>query len=259
MFTIIIPTHERPLLLRRTLQSLIDQTYKDFQVIVVDDSAAYIPPFPEMSALDGRYTYIIRSGAKGPAESRNMGLELVKTPYVIFLDDDDTFEPGHLQSLAEHIGAGKPELLFCSFSVVNEDRTQSPPTRLSGTPLDISPLNAESVYILNRIPNSCMIYRSDVVAPLRYRTDMIIYEDWDFLLASLKGRQLRHVPVNGVNIHKSVADAPENFRRGNTRDDLIPQTMLDLYKKFPAPDMQTRLARMSLLNGGGVPVTLDQC
>ena len=259
MFTIIIPTHQRPMLLRRTLQSLIDQTYKDFQVIVVDDSAAYIPPFGEMAALAGRYTYIIRSGVNGPAESRNMGLDLARTPYVIFLDDDDTFAPSHLQSLAEQIGAGTPELLFCNFSVVNEDRTQNPPTHLSGGTLDISPLTADSVYVINRIPNSCLVYRRDVVAQVRYPTDMIIYEDWDFLLACLKGRQLRHVPVSGVNIHKSVADAPENFRRGNTRDDLIPQTMLDLYKKHPAPNMQTRMARLSLLTNAGVPVTLDQC
>lgn len=35
-----------------------------------------------------------------------------------------------------------------------------------------------------------------------------------------------HVPVSSVIIHKSVADAPENMRRGNTRDDLIVEAML---------------------------------
>ncbi|TFW17128.1 glycosyltransferase family 2 protein [Duganella callida] len=259
MFTVIVPTHARPLLLRRTLQSLIAQTYQEFQVIVVDDSGAYVPPYAEMAAMPGRYTYIIRSGVNGPAESRNMALDLVRTPYVIFLDDDDTFEPGHLAALAKHIGNGKPELLSCDFSVINEDRTQNPPQFLSRDQVSTAAVTAASVHVINRIPNSCLIYRRDVVEKLRYATDMIIYEDWDFLLAALKGRTLRHVATGGVNIHKSKADAPENMRRGNTRDDLIVQTMLDLYRKHRAPDQATRQARLQLMQQAGVTITLDQC
>ena len=60
LFTIIIPTHSRPILLRRALQSLAAQTYKHFQVIIVDDDAAYVPPFESFRALEGRYTYVIR-------------------------------------------------------------------------------------------------------------------------------------------------------------------------------------------------------
>lgn len=259
MFTIIIPTHDRPVLLSRTLQSLIAQTWQDFQVIVVDDSASYIPPFAEMAALQGRYTYIIRSGEKGPAVSRNLALDLVKTRYVIFLDDDDTFEPGHLASLAAHIGAGAPELLFCDFHVVHEDRTQAPPRLLARDPIAINGVTTDNVHVLNRVPNSCVVYRADVVAGVRYATDMIIYEDWAFLMECLKGRQLRHVAVGGVNIHKSKADAPENMRRGNSRDDLLVETMLHLYKQYQAPNMETRLARQALMAANGVPLLLEQC
>lgn len=259
MFTIIIPTHERPLLLRRTLHSLIAQTYTDFQVIVVDDSPAYIPPFPELVLLAGRYTYVIRSGALGPSESRNMALELVKTPYVIFLDDDDTFEPGHLQALADHIGNGSPELLHCDYRILYEDRTQNPPTPLSVLPMQTAHVTYDTVHVNNGIPNSCLAYRRDVVTPHRYPTDLLIYEDWDFLLACMRGRTLSYVPIDSVNIHKSPAGAPENARRGNSRKDLTLETVLYIYKTYPAPNMETRLARFHLLSQGSEPVTLDQC
>jgi glycosyltransferase involved in cell wall biosynthesis len=259
LFTIIIPTHERPLLLRRALQSLIAQTYKDFQVIVVDDTGAYIPPFPELAELHGRYTYVIRSGQNGPAESRNMALDLAKTPYVMFLDDDDTFEPGHLQALADHIGTRTPEIVHCDFRVLREDRRHNPPQFLGGDDMSTAGITADSIFILNRIPNNCLVYRRDVVQNVRHAGDMRIYEDWDFLLACLAGRTLEHVATNGVNIYKSTADSPENERRGNTRDDLLVPTMLYLYKKHPAPNMATRLGRQELMAHAGHPVTLEQC
>ncbi len=230
VFTIIVPTHERPLLLSRTLQSLIAQTFTDFRVIIVSDSATYIPPYDEFVALRGRYTYVIRSDAPGPAESRNLGLDLAKTRYVMFLDDDDTFEPNHLESLARHIGEGTPELLFCDFKVRYEDRTTHPPRIESTQSISIGSVTSDSVYVLNKIPNSCVIYRNDVVAQARHDTAMTIYEDWDFLMACLRGRSLAHVPVDSVVIHKTPATAPENMRRGNSRDVLVVSTLLARYK-----------------------------
>ncbi|GGC71820.1 glycosyltransferase family 2 protein [Undibacterium terreum] len=257
MFTVIIPTHDRPLLLRRTLQSLIAQTYKDFTVVIVADSSGYLPPYEELAQLTGRYVYVIRSGIGGPAESRNMGLSLVKSRYVIFLDDDDTFEPGHLQALADGIGDSSPEILFCDFKILNEDRTVSPPQYLSTMDVSIADVTQNSVYVRNRIPNSSLVYDSRIVMPVKYDTDLIIYEDWDFLLDCLKGRTLGYLPINSVVIHKSSATAPENMRRGNTHDEKIIEVMLHLYKKHPAPNAETRLARQALLAGAGVSLPLE--
>lgn len=257
MFTIIVPTHERPLLLRRTLQSLIAQTYTDFTVIIVADAATYIPPYEEMLALQGRYIYVVRSGVPGPAESRNMGLALATSRYVMFLDDDDTFEPTHLEALARQIGDKSPAMLFCDFKVCYENRSTNPPTVESIQTIALADVSQDSLYVRNRIPNSCLVYRRDVVARIRHVTDLIIYEDWDFLLAALRGHQLRHVATSTVVIHKSPATTPENQRRGNTRDDLIPATMLHLYRKHAAPNKQTRLARQALMASAGVNLGLE--
>lgn len=259
MFTIIIPTHERPVLLQRALRSLIAQTWRDFQVIVVDDAGAYIPPFAELAELKGRYTYIIRSGEPGPSTSRNMALALVHTPYVLFLDDDDSLEPQHLQALANHLKDQRPALLFCDFQVQNEDRSTNPIQMLGRETISIADVTRDSVFVRNRIPNSCLLYRQDVVAHLRYDTTLPIYEDWDFLLQCLQHHDLQHVPTSSVVIHKSRATAPENMRRGNTRDDLIGPVMLSLYKTRPALNPQTRVARQTLMASAGIPVALENC
>ncbi len=259
MFSIIVPTHGRPALLSRTLRSLIAQTYKKFQVIIIDDVASHVPPYEELFALQGHYTYVIRSGVAGPGESRNMGLKLAQSEYILFLDDDDTFEPGHLEALANCITRTSPELLFCDFTVRHEDRTQSPPRPISLDTVSIADVTLESVFVINRIPNSCIAFRADVVASKNYDNTMVIYEDWDFLLECLQGRKLLHLPINTVNIHKSLADAPENLRRGNTHDELIVKVMLHLYKKFPGMNLSVKQARQALMKSAGVYISIESC
>lgn len=258
MFNIIIPTHARPELLRRTLQSLAAQSFTDFHAIIVDDMAPSAPPLDALAALQGRYTYVTRSSKPGPAESRNAALALCDRPWLLFIDDDDTMEPGHLAALAAQVEASQPEILFHDFKVQNEDRTVMPPRLLeAATALTIADIGADSVHVLNRIPNSCLLYRRELVADLRYDTSLVIYEDWDYLLACLQRGKLTYAPgINSVVIHKSAAGAAENMRRGNSRDDLILPTMLHLYKKFPVA-MPVRLARQALLANAGVQLPLE--
>jgi len=259
LFTIIIPTHDRPALLQRTLQSLIAQTCQDFQVVIVADTALYLPPYDEFLALQGRYTYVIRSGAPGPAASRNMGLALADSKYILFLDDDDTLEPGHLLALVEGMGSSSPEILFCDYKERSEDRTKTPPEAHYTEALTLGDVTKDSVFIRNRIPNSCLLFRRDVVAGERFRTELVLFEDWDFLMACLKDRDLTHLAIDSVVIHKSLATAPENLRRGNSRDDKIVESLLDLYHQHPGPNPQVRQARQALWAGAGIQLPLNLC
>lgn len=261
MFDIIIPTHARPDLLRRTLQSLAAQTWQDFHAIIVDDVAPSAPPADALAALQGRYTYVTRSSRPGPAESRNAALALAERPWLLFIDDDDTMAPGHLAALAQRVQASRPDILFHDFKVQNEDRTVMPPRLLeAATPLSIAAVSADSVFVLNRIPNSCLLYRRELIADLRFDTTLTIYEDWDYLLACLRRGKLSYAPgIDSVTIHKSAAGVAQNMRRGNSRDDLIVPTMLHLYRTHPAPSPAVRQARFQLMRDAGVALTMEQC
>jgi len=256
-FTIIMPTHDRPLLIKRTLESLIAQTCQDFNVIIVSDSATYLPPYQELTRLDGRFDYVIRrSGTMGPAHSRDLGLLMADGEYIMYLDDDDTFQPTHLASLKARLELDRPEILFTDFQIQNEDRTANPPQALSMMNFSTAAATYDSIFVRNTIPNNCLAFRRDVLQGVRNEPGLVIYEDWDFLLAAIKGRSLAHLAVNTVIIHKCQATAPENLRRGNTREDAVVDVMLQLYKRHPAPNMETRLARQALLANAGLNLDL---
>lgn len=261
VFTIIIPTHDRPALLHRTLMSLARQTFRQFSTIIVSDSSQYIPPYEAFKALPEPAIYMLRSGKPGPAESRNYAIPLVRTPYALFLDDDDTFAPDHLENLAkaiEHGGYAANDIVYCDFSVEEEDRSSQPPTSLKRSALSIPGVSRESIFISNVIPNSCLAFPTPILQSARFDPSLILFEDWDYLLACLADARLVHVPLNSVIIHKSHVAGEENIRRGNVNHEHLFGTTLAIYQRHRAPDENTRQARHQrfLAMGIDIPVTV---
>lgn len=103
-FTIAIPTYNRKELISRTLKSLEDQTYKDFEVIIIDDGSTdgtekYIREYAEASDLHIRY-YKQANGGKHMA--LNHAIEKAEGDFFLILDSDDWMLPEGLQILSEN-------------------------------------------------------------------------------------------------------------------------------------------------------------
>lgn len=107
-FTVVVPTHKRPALLREALASVAAQTLTGSQVIVVDDAA-----HPETRAVAAEFPsveYVANPGNRGGSGARNAGVALATGDWVAFLDDDDLWVPHKLSAVAAVIARSGPEL-----------------------------------------------------------------------------------------------------------------------------------------------------
>ncbi|PSB13282.1 glycosyl transferase family 2, partial [filamentous cyanobacterium CCP2] len=87
--SIIIPTYNRPELLSRAVQSALNQTESDIEVIVVDDGSTPPVTLPEHNQLR-----VIRLDPnQGGAAARNHGAAAARAPWITYLDDDDVLLP----------------------------------------------------------------------------------------------------------------------------------------------------------------------
>jgi len=100
--SVIVRTYNRPDLLREALLSLKNQTFKDFETIVINDGGAKeaLEVAKEVNPPNLRYYY---APHKGPASALNRGLEMARGKYIAFLDDDDVFYPEHLELLLSRL------------------------------------------------------------------------------------------------------------------------------------------------------------
>lgn len=110
LVSVIIPTYNRFELLKKALTSVLNQSFKDFEVLIIDDcSQDETSQIPEHSA-DRRIRYIRNDRNKGISAVRNIGIRNSKGTYIAFLDDDDEWMPDKLEKQMNLIIPGPPNL-----------------------------------------------------------------------------------------------------------------------------------------------------
>jgi glycosyltransferase involved in cell wall biosynthesis len=95
--SVVIPCYNRSSTLGRAIKSVLDQSYQDFEIIVVDDASTDPTDEVVKNIKDGRITYIRHQNNQGAPAARNSGLRIAKHPYIAFLDSDDEWLPQKLE------------------------------------------------------------------------------------------------------------------------------------------------------------------
>ena len=96
LVTIIIPTYNRVAYLKLTLESILNQTFQNFEVIVIDDGTSNNDSLLLCQSFD-KVKYIKISNSGSPAKPRNIGIQNAKGKYIAFVDDDDLWLPNKLE------------------------------------------------------------------------------------------------------------------------------------------------------------------
>ena len=96
-FSVVIPTYNRSGLLKEAVHSIMDQSFEDFELLIVDDHSSDDTKNVVASFKDSRIKYISNDRTKGGAGTRNAGIFRAKGRWVAFLDDDDVWLSNKLE------------------------------------------------------------------------------------------------------------------------------------------------------------------
>ena len=100
VFTVIIPTYNREHFLKRTVDSILSQTFKDFELIIVDDGSTDHTKDLIDTYEDDRIVYFYKENG-GQNSAVNVGLQKARGEYIAFCDSDDTWMPEKLEKCME--------------------------------------------------------------------------------------------------------------------------------------------------------------
>ncbi|HEY4124800.1 MAG TPA: glycosyltransferase family A protein, partial [Rhizomicrobium sp.] len=116
IFSVVIPVFNRAHLLERALSSVLNQSFQDFEIIVVDDGSKDDPERVVQAIADSRIRFVRQENMGGGA-ARNTGIDLAQGRYIAFLDSDDQFLPHHLKAVKAMLDRGPGLAAYARMSV----------------------------------------------------------------------------------------------------------------------------------------------
>jgi glycosyltransferase involved in cell wall biosynthesis len=217
-FTVVIPTHNRSNLLTRALESVLDQTFDDFEIIIVDDHSTDDTCSVVKSFSDPRIQYMINYRSKGACGARNTGIFVAKGKWVAFLDDDDVWLPDKLKyqyELAQN--ADETVGLICTDYAIYKEKQKRPKifkNRPSGWVRD------KLLYggIIGCLSSTCV--RSDILRAIEAFDELFpSKQDQDLWLRVAELATFTHVPKTLVYMYQEkrsrIGQNPKSKLEGN--------------------------------------------
>ncbi|OGX38676.1 MAG: hypothetical protein A3D87_03330 [Omnitrophica WOR_2 bacterium RIFCSPHIGHO2_02_FULL_50_17] len=101
LVSVVITTHNRAELVFETVQSVLEQTYKNIEIIVIDNESTD-DTRKKFEGLDRRVRYVHKKN-EGACKARNVGITLAQGEYIGFLDSDDLYLPGKIKFCVEYL------------------------------------------------------------------------------------------------------------------------------------------------------------
>jgi len=122
LLSIIVPVYNSEKYLARCLDSILAQTFKNFECILVDDGSVDQSPAicDEYAGRDGRIQ-VLHKNNEGVSAARNDGIQAACGGYIAFVDSDDTVHPEMYRLLIEKIENEKTDVVCCGYSHKNKD------------------------------------------------------------------------------------------------------------------------------------------
>jgi len=119
--SVVIPTYNRSRFLRIAVRSVLNQTFQDFEIVIVDDASSDDTRAVVASLGDARIKYVRHEQNRRIAGARNTGVSNSLGEYIAFLDDDDEWQPGKLEQQVRMLDVSAPTVgaVYTAFAQVN--------------------------------------------------------------------------------------------------------------------------------------------
>ena len=185
-FSIVIPTFNRSKIISRSVDSVLRQTFSDYEIIIIDNgSNDNTDELIRKKYKDAKIKYFYQEGSGSPANPRNKGIDLAKGRWICFLDSDDEWFPNKLEVVFQTIKDTPECEVICHNEIYFSETKQSPEKVLRYGP------NSENMYkdmliYGNRLSTSAVSLKKDFLKKFKLNFDedpnLATVEDYDLWL-----------------------------------------------------------------------------
>lgn len=195
LVSVIVPTYNRPAFLQKALESVLAQTYRPIEIIVVNDGGEDVEDVVSlMNRSRPVITYVKHAANRGLAAARNTGLRLARGKYIAYLDDDDRFYPDHLETLVGFLEQSEYRVVYTDAWRVHDVGEGS---RDVGRRRDLPyshDFNANFLLIANYFPVLTVMHeRACLDRCGLFDESLTTHEDWDLWIRMSRWEPFAHI------------------------------------------------------------------
>lgn len=209
LVSIVLPTYNGKKYIRESIDSILEQTFHDWELIIVEDCSKDKTPqiVDEYAMMDSRINVIHNTSNQKLPESLNIGFRKAKGKYLTWTSDDNIFLPEALEVMVEALEQAIDSPMVCAdMQYIDECGN------ITGEP-DI-PFTPDSIWLQDYV-GACFMYRRQVLDRVgEYDTDKFLVEDYDYWLRiSDEMGDIRRIPQVLYKYRRHSGSLTETRRR----------------------------------------------
>lgn len=215
MVSIIIPTYNRQDTIRDALLSVVNQSIRDIEIIVVDDNSMDNTEQIIKQINDDRVIYLKSDNNNGACISRNIGINIARGKYIAFQDSDDIWYLNKLEEQIEFLKQNNADIVFCAMRRVDKERWSKFPNLNNDGLVNYSDFLRE-----NKAGSVTILGDAKCFKDIYFDPEMPRLQDWDLMIRlSMKYKIVyqNKILVDSYVQHDSISKNPEKgiiaFRR----------------------------------------------
>ncbi|NLA39741.1 MAG: glycosyltransferase [Methanomicrobiales archaeon] len=248
LVSVILRTVNRPALLMQSLTSLANQSFKQFEVILVNDGGEDVQNIVDVFSPYFPIRYVFHQESKGRTPALNAGVKNANAEWVAFLDDDDIVYPWHLETLVQAIDKHSNQKLFYTnyyYTILKNTASKEP---LLIHDVDAWTFNKSQLLVANRIPiHTFLLSKTCFTEFGLFDENLTMLEDFEYLIRLSK-------ELNFIHINRKTAEYRfylDGLNSMISQREKLNSALSYIYKKHPVEDnliQKQRETELQLLN-----------
>lgn len=241
MISVVIPTYNRAGVIVRSVESVLNQSYRDIEVIVVDDCSTDDTKAVLETIKDERLRYCCLEKNSGACAARNKGIELSRGEYIAFQDSDDEFLPNKMEAQLNTLLEKKADIVFCAFEKIFSDgvRQYIPSNTAEGF------LGQRELIYESLVSTQTILGRAEVIRSVGFDVTMPRMQDYDFIIRASERYSVYFLNQALVNVYEqpdSITATPRQYQKRLE----ITQKLLEKYNQLSVkyPEWEIRMLKI---------------
>ncbi len=208
--SIILPVYNSEKYLGATIKSVLNQTYRNLEIIIIDDcsSDSSLNIIRKYASLDKRIKVIGLTVNQGCAVARNIGLKEATGDYIAFIDSDDLWMPDKLEKQIAVLKNTDIGLIYTAYSMIDSQE------RIIKRRCVKINVNVEELLKENNIIFSSVVCKHKVIGDFQFKKEWY-HEDYVFLL-TLQKNNIKFLGINDVLVNYRVHKRGRSFNKINS-------------------------------------------